>query len=154
MTNENLISTSFTPEEIKEAIGHVNAILALFDGRLISLTPDERREYGRIGNKTENWARKVIEYIKNQPDFTPAFIDAAETQADYAAREALKPLINILTSLANQTDDTAMVLGADVYQAELGYYQNVKMLAKQNVNGAKAIYDDLAAQFPGNSRKK
>ena len=154
MPNENLISMSFTSEEIQEATGHINEILALFSGRLKSLTPEERREYGRIGNKTENWTRKVNEYMKNQPDFTPAFVDADETQKDFVAREALKPLLNLLTSLVNQVDDTVLILGSDLYQADLGYYQNVKLLAKQNVNGAKAIYDDLAEQFPRNTRGK
>lgn len=92
--------------------------------------------------------------MNNQPDFTPTFVNAEETQADFDAREALKPLFNQLNSLKNMIDDTILVLGSDLYQANLSYYQNVKLLASRDVNGAKAIYNDLAAQFPRNTRGK
>jgi hypothetical protein len=46
-------------------------------------------------------------------------------------------------------DDTLMILSSDIYHSCIAYYRNVKLEADQNVNGAKTIYDDLSAQFPG-----
>ncbi len=92
--------------------------------------------------------------MTNQPKFNPEYIDSEETQKDFTAREILKMFLTELITLKNMADDTALVLGSDLYQSHFGYYQNVKLLSNQNVNGAKAIYDDLAAQFPKNVRRK
>lgn len=154
MAAENLLSVTFTEEEVQLANSHITALLVLFSPKCISLTPDERKEYGRIGDKTENWARKGIEYMKEQPEFNPAFIDVEEAQQDFASREILKPLLQKITSLNNMLDDTMLVLGADINGANLSYYRNIKMLARQGVIGAKAIYEDLKARFPSVTRKK
>lgn len=154
MSKKNLISATFTPEEIQEAIGKVTSILDSLKGRCVNLTPDERREYNRIGIRTENWARKVVNYMIEQPQFIPAFVDFTETKMDFDAREALKPLLRALEAARDMFDDTIMALGADLYGSELGYYSNVRMMAGQNVIGAKSVYEDLAAQFPRNTRGK
>ncbi|MBR8535735.1 hypothetical protein KDU71_09225 [Carboxylicivirga sediminis] len=154
MANSNLIAISFTAEEVQSIREHMSAIRELLGSKCISLTAEERREHGRIGNKTENWSRKVMQYMNEQPGFNPTFIDAEETQRDFEARETLKPIFNELQALQDMVDDTMLILGSDLYQANLSYYQNVRLMAAQNVNGAKAIYDDLAAQFPRNGRKK
>lgn len=154
MANSNLISVSFTAEEIQAAKEFLSSFRQQLADKCISLTPEERREFGRIGNKTENWSRNVIQYMNEQPGFNPSFIDVEEAKRDFEARENLKPLLKELESLKDMLDDTILILGSDLYQAKLSYYQNVKLLAAQNVNGAKAIYDDLSAQFPRKSRRK
>lgn len=154
MAAENLLSVNFTEEEVQQANMHLTALQALFSPKCISLTPAERKEYGRIGDKTENWARKGIDYMKKQPQFNPKFIDVEEAKNDFAAREILKPLLNKIIYLKDLMDDSMLALGADINHVNLGYYQNIKLLAKQNVNGAKAIYEDLKARFPYISRRK
>lgn len=54
----------------------------------------------------------------------------------------------------NQLDDTLLVLGSDIYDSCVAYYRNVKLLAQQNVPGAKAVYDDLSDQFATRSVSK
>jgi hypothetical protein len=51
-------------------------------------------------------------------------------------------------------DDTALLIGFDLYQTSRSYYKNVKLLADQNVSGAKSVFDNLSAQFPGRPTKK
>jgi hypothetical protein len=154
MAKENLVSVQLATEKVDEIKVLLANLIGLLSPKCISLTPDERRDYSRIGEKTENWSRKTIGYMKDQPDFTPAFIDAEETHSDFQARETMKPILNTLNSLKNMVDDTVLILGSDIYHSNLGYYQNVKLLASQNVNGAKAIYDDLKAKFPNNTSRK
>lgn len=154
MSKENLVSVVFTTEEVEQAKTNIDALLALLGPKCISLTPEERQDYGRIGEKTENFSRKVVQYMIEQPEFTPNFIDGEETKADFDAREILKSLLKQLTTLRNMADDTALLLGFDLYQSELGYYQNLSMLNGRGVNGAKAIYEDLKARFPSSTRRK
>ncbi len=61
MAQENLWSVIFTDEEVQLVKDNIAAILAVFSDKCLSLTPEERREFGRIDDRTENWSRKVTE---------------------------------------------------------------------------------------------
>lgn len=154
MPQKDVISLILSEEDQQAIMGHLDAISTIIEPLCLSLTSEQRKDMGRIGNRTENWSTKVMAYMKNQPQFNPAFVDVNEATKDHEAREALKPIANKLEGIVNLVDDTSIALGFDLYHSHLSYYRNVKLLAKQNVNGAKAIYDDLSAQFPGGKRKK
>lgn len=47
-----------------------------------------------------------------------------------------------------------MLAGSEAYAAALSYYNSVKMASKLNVNGAKAIYEDLRKRFEHKSKKE
>jgi len=150
----NSISVVFTEEQLEELDGHLAAIEQLLHSKCISLTPEERRKHGRLGNKNENWSRKVLGYMNSQPDLTPTFIDYHETVADFETRRSLQPREARCTAIMDMLDDTGLLLGSDIYQTCLAYYRNIRLLARQNVLGAKAVYDDLSAQFPGRPLKQ
>jgi hypothetical protein len=50
-------------------------------------------------------------------------------------------------------EDTIMVAGSEAYHAALAVYHNVQTAAKQDIPGAKAIYEDLKNRFPGGKRR-
>src|SRR5574344_1382851 len=154
MALENLISISFTEEELQQIDSHLTALEGLLKGKCITLTPEQRKEYGRLGDKTENWVKKVVDYTTSQPDLTPAFINKVELDIDYDARQDLMPRLNRLNAINDMVDDTALLIGFDLYQTSRSYYKNAKLLADQNVSGAKSVFDNLSAQFPGRPTKK
>jgi hypothetical protein len=55
--------------------------------------------------------------------------------------------------LHENVDDTTMVAGSEAYQFALIFYNSVKMAARQDIPGAKAIYGELKKRFPGPKRK-
>jgi hypothetical protein len=50
-------------------------------------------------------------------------------------------------------EDTIMVAGSEAYYAALAVYHNVQAAAKQDIPGAKAIYEDLRPHFPGGRKR-
>ena len=152
MALDNLISVQFTDEEKVALDGHFDAIEAILKTKCISLTPEQRQAYGRLGNKSENWSRKVLNYMNTQPSLTPPFLDYDETVADFEARQVLQPRAARGEAIMDMLNDTLLLLGSDVYGSCIAYYRNIRLLARQNVNGAKAVYEDLSAQFPGKPR--
>jgi hypothetical protein len=50
-------------------------------------------------------------------------------------------------------DDTEMVAGSEAYQSALVFYNSVKMAARQDISGDKAVYEELKKRFPGGKRK-
>ncbi len=153
MALDNLISVQFTDEETVALDGHFDGIDAILKSKCISLTPEQRQSYARLGNKSENWSRKVLNYMNTQPNLTPAFIEYDETVTDFEARQTLQPRAARGEAIMDMMNDTLLLLGADVYHSCIAYYRNIRLLARQNVVGAKAIYEDLSAQFPGKNRR-
>jgi hypothetical protein len=46
-----------------------------------------------------------------------------------------------------------MVVGSEAYHEALAFYHNTQAATKQDVPGAKAIYEDLKTRFPRRKRK-
>ena len=59
-----------------------------------------------------------------------------------------------LRQLVDGVDDTVMIAGGEAYKQALVFYQAVKQAAKQDIPGAKAIYNELQTRFPGRLGKK
>ncbi len=153
MALENLISVQFTPAELTAIDAALTAIEGALAGKTINLTPEERQQHGRIGNKTENWIEKVKGYMDGNPALVPAYIDKAEHDKDYATRKDIAPLLNRLNGIFEQLDDTQKLISSDLYTNSIAFYRNLKISSEQNVPGSTAIYNDLKAQFPRTGKK-
>lgn len=54
-----------------------------------------------------------------------------------------------LRQLCEKVDDTLMLVGSEIWMADLSFYQTVKQAARRDVGGADTLYDDLKQRFPG-----
>ena len=149
MALDNLISIEFTAEELQKIDESLTTIETVIAGKVIALQNEERSRYGRVGENTQNWISKVNAYMDSKSNLVPPFIDVTEFKNDLAARMSIMPRLARLNSVTTGLEDTAILLGTDLYNAAIAYYRNVKMMTKQNVPGAKPIYEDLSQQFPG-----
>ena len=148
MSLDNLISFDLSDEEVKIINNAVTSIETVLKGKSVNLTPEERQTYGRLGNRTENWISKVLEYIDGRPELTPMYIKVTELKKDYETRKKLLPVLKQLAFLSESIDDTTVLLGNDIYNYALAYYRNIKLVSRENVPGTTEIFNDLAAQFP------
>lgn len=149
MALDNLISIEFTAEELQKIDESLTTIETVIAGKVIALQNEERSRYGRVGENTQNWISKVQGHMDSKPNLVPPFIDVTEFKNDLAARMSIMPRLARINSVTTGLEDTAILLGTDLYNAAIAYYRNVKMMTKQNVPGAKPIYEDLSQQFPG-----
>jgi hypothetical protein len=95
-----------------------------------------------------------MDYATSDPQFTPPYMDVPEMKKDFDATKALLPLLRTVDQIEDNLNDTTMLAGYEVYIAALSYYSSVKMAAKMNIPGAKAIYDDLRVRFEGQGKVK
>jgi len=153
MALDNLISISFTPVELAALDAALTSMETTFAGKVINLDHEENQRFGKLGPETENWVGKVRTYMGTNPTIVPAFLSVTDLDADLAARAALRARFNRLQSLFESADDTMRLIGADIWNASLSVYNNVKYLSRQNVPGTTSIYDDLKQQFPGRPPK-
>ncbi len=154
MAVDNLISVSLTQEEqtaINEAIASINTILK---GKVVNLTPDERRQYGSIADRNRVLVDKCKWYMEENPETIPNVIDMDEFQADYTARLAFEKPLKNLARVVEKLQDTKTLLDHDNYNVAIAYYRYIRFLAGQNEAGTTAIYNDLKSHYQSRSTAK
>jgi hypothetical protein len=118
------------------------------------LTPTERRTVAKMGEKTLSCVEKAHEFAQQNPNLVPPCLDMPAFDIDFADAHNLWTVLLVSQQLHENLDDTTMVAGSEAYQAALIFYNSVKMAARQDVPGAKAVYEELKKRFPGGKRKK
>jgi hypothetical protein len=153
MALDNLISVVFTDEEIAKMDSAMSEIEDIIKGKSVNLTPKQRQTYGRVAYEMEVWIDKVDDYMQQDPQLVPSYIDLTEHTADIVAHRVLNPRIARLAGILQSLEDTNRLIGSDLYNNSLAYYRNLREAAKVNAVGASAKYSDLKQQFPGRNVK-
>lgn len=106
----------------------------------------------KMSDGTLPFVQKCLSYCQSNPEFAPAFINFDELFDDMKVYEQLLPIYRLVLQLENKLNDTSMEAGAESYVSALAYYNSVKMAAKLDAPGAKAIYEDMAKRFARESK--
>lgn len=152
MALDNLIQVSFSEEEQARIDAALSEIEAVLSGKVINLTPKQRQQHGRVAYEMETWVNKAYGHMQQSPQLVSSYIDMAEHSADLAAHQILNPRIGRMKTMLQSMDDTALLLGTDIYNNSIAFYRSLREAAKSNAPGATTIYADLKQQFT-NGRK-
>jgi hypothetical protein len=112
---------------------------------LIDLTPKERQELPKMGDKTQAFVFGVATLVSNDGSFLPRNFDEAVFAKDVALVKALQGIRQELLRLAELVDDTAVAVGSEAYVAALVAYR----AAQENGRGEglDELLDELGRRF-------
>ncbi|OWP83356.1 hypothetical protein BWK59_10945 [Flavobacterium davisii] len=131
-------------DEVQTKLKECKRLLAPF---LQGLTPTERMEIFKMGDKTVATAQKVKSYLETNPEFAPTYMNKTEFLKDEAVVTQLSPLANIAEQLTRDLNDTVMLAGSEAIYSALLYYGQVKEAHTKGIPTAKPIYEDLSQRF-------
>jgi hypothetical protein len=142
------------PQEVlTQAQTKINEVKTLLAPYVVALTPSERHELPKMGEKTISFVEKAYDFAQQNPNLVPPYLDMTAFGIDFEDAHGLWTLVNSIRQLEENAGDTEMTAGSEAYQAALVFYKSVKMAAAQDVPGAKAVYEELKTRFPGGKRK-
>ncbi|MCA6066184.1 hypothetical protein JI747_003270 [Chryseobacterium sp. RG1] len=147
MALENLISISFSEAELTQLDQAITSIETVLQGKTINLDAEQRQQYGSIAEQNKLFVNKAKSYMEQYPQFVPPFLDKAEYDRDYAARQQLEIRMQRLSSVTEQLSDTKTLLDFDNYHNSLTFYRNLRYLSRENMPGTNVIYDDMKQFF-------
>ena len=150
---ENKINQEVPEEVITEVKAKIAEIKASLKPYLIALSPQERKNLPKMGDGTEPFVSKSIEYSSSAPQFAPPFLNVDGFKIDMKVWEQLMSVYRPLAQLTQDLDDTVMEAGAESYTSALSYYNSVKFAARMSVPESKTIYEDLRARFVKNGNR-
>ncbi len=148
MPNDNRISAEVTDANKTLIMTKITEIKALLPF-LLNLTKDERIKLPKLGSGSLAFDEQCASYMATAPNLIPPFVDAAEVTKDRNLRLVLADVFRELNKLCEAVDDSLMLVGSEIWMADLSFYQTVRQAAKRSVFGADAIYDELKQRFPG-----
>ncbi len=153
MSTQNLVAVEIPAEVQQEVTTKINEVVDALSPYLIAISPDQRRELPKMGDGTQPFVEKALEYGKTNPQFVPPFVNVADLEIDYNATKMLLAFFRPLAQLMSKLDDTILLSGSEAYVAALSIYNTLKLAAKNNVPGAKSILEDLKKRFEGRSKR-
>jgi len=148
MPDDNRISAEVTAANVTAIVTKLTEIKALLPF-LLNLTKDERIRLPKLGSNSLAFDEQCKTYMASAPNLVPPFVDPAEVNKDRALRLVLADILREVNKLAEALDDSLLLVGSEIWLADLTFYQTVRQAARRNVLGADAIYDELKERFPG-----
>ncbi|MDR2633325.1 MAG: hypothetical protein LBC51_06845 [Treponema sp.] len=146
--------TSAIPEAaITQAYSQIAAVIQLLAPYTIALTPHERQIMLKMGDKSLAFVEKAHDYAHANPTVVPSYLNMTAFDVDFQDAHGLWSLVTLVKQLEEALEDTIMTAGSEAYHAALAFYHNVQAAAKDDVPGAKAIFEDLKTRFPGSKRQ-
>ena len=150
----NQITAPIPAAKLAEALDHLRQACAVLAPDLHPLTPDERKNIVKMGDKSVGFMTKLLDYAAATPAFVPPFIDFAELKQDVGVAADLAPVQQAAAQFAYDVESTVLVAGAEGMDQASPVYRNIKFLAEENQPAAQVAYDDLRQRFPGRPTKK
>ena len=146
---KNVISAEVPGDVIREATEAINKVAELIRPFVTGLSDKERRTILKMSDKSQAFGTKVGQYCESHPEFAPAFLSIPELQKDLGLIKALRPVLNGVSVVCRDLEDTVMLAGSEAFDASLYYYNSVKFAAEKGNVNANTIYADLSKRYPG-----
>jgi len=142
--SQNLLSLTLTDAQIKTATDALTALEGALSG-LVSLDVPTRRRLTKMGQKSEVFCRQALSVLAQNPQVVPPSLKLADAQADLAALDRLRPVLDRLQRLSERGTDSEMALGSDVMEVALEGYGLLKVSGRQQ--GLDSLRKELSSRW-------
>ncbi len=148
MAIANRISAVIPAATITDATTKINDAFNLLKPFLLAtLTAEEIGGMAKLGEKSEPFANKGIEYAKTNGALVPSWVNIAEAEKDFGYFEALRDTDLLLAQFAKQVANSRIEAGAEVLDAVNDFYKSVKAAHQNGVPTATPIYTELRQRY-------
>lgn len=154
MNQENKISLHIPAEDLDAINAAIKTLQDKLMPHLVTLTKEERVGLSKMGDKNIAFIEKCKEYIEQNPQLVPQYLNLEEMKVDIEAVATLRMLLNPIGQISSALDDSMMLSGSEAYVAALAFYHYIQGATKMNIPGAKDINDELKKQFVKKPYKK
>lgn len=151
MSQKNESAVNITEKELKDFLGHVEAISNGLQSR-IKFTVDPREVSG-MGPKSFSFARDALRHMQSHPDLVPNVVNLDDFVVDLTDFERLNVLSTNIQTLLDLVNNAAILAGSEANDAARIFYRHMREDAKSGVPNTKSIYDDLSRRYPNTPTK-
>ena len=145
MSKEN-ISFELTQEAYDQIAQSIRALdsLLIF---AVNLTPEERKTYQTMGDKTIAFVEKTVQYADERPDLAPPYLDILEFKRDLKLARQLRELLIMVEPVVEKISDSYLAAGTDAYDAARKMYSFIKAASGSGAPGSDTIAAELKKRY-------
>lgn len=148
MAIANRISAVIPAATIADATTKINEAITLLKPFLLStLTAEEVSSLAKLGEKSEPFADKGIEFAKTNASLVPSWVNIPEAEKDLGYFEALRDIDLLLAQFAKQVANSRIQAGAEALDAVNDFYKSVKAAKADGVPAALPIFNELKQRY-------
>ena len=129
-------------------------LVKIFEPYLVALTHEERRVLAKNGTGSFEFVKLSHELAVEYPELFPSFIKTAIFQEEFFTAHELFIFAKKIEQLKNNLNDMEMLAGSRALDVALTFYKTVKIAARRDIPGARAIFEELKPAFPYRSRTR
>jgi hypothetical protein len=144
--NNFKISAVLTPETESKVIQLVKDIKSALDF-LVNLDSESRIRLAKLSRGCVDFLDRSMVEAKTYPGFLPSYLTLEEFSKSMELKDGLHRIQAELSSLAEQTSDTILVVESEAYESARLYYNSVKAAAQSGKEGAERIAKELAFYY-------
>jgi hypothetical protein len=153
--NTNRISSVIPQTDLDAALNFIEQGYNKLKPYLLeALSKDEMEGYAKLGEKSEPYVSKGIEFAKNNTQLVPRRCNIEESEKDFTVFKALRPLDVLISQLALRINQTRVIAGAEALDCINDFYKSVKQDAEDGVADAVPIYEELKKRYISNGNRK
>lgn len=154
MAIPNRISATIPAQVIADVVTKLKEVQTLLSPYLVNtLSSDDVATLSKLGEKSEPYVTKGLEYAKSNGGFVPSWVNIPESDKDFTYFTALRPVDTLLTQIAAQVADSRIEAGAEALDAINDFYKSVQQAHNSGVAAATPIYNDLKERYIRNGKK-
>lgn len=148
MSNKNIINETIPAAVITDTTTAITTAYNLIKPYLVeALSQDEINGIPKLGEKSEPYVDKAIEFAKNNVNTVPRRCKFDEAEKDFAVFNVLRNLDILTNQLAIRLSHTRILAGSEAIDCVNDYYKSVKQDAEDGVAEAMPIYDELKKRY-------
>jgi len=147
MPISNLNNTHLTAAQQQAITNALNALETALAPLTVNLTPQERKEYGRINEQNKLIVDKVQTFYTDSPQLARPDINWPEFLNDYNSRRVLEKFITRINGLRDRFVDAKTLHDNDNYTNAIEDYGYVSYMAASKTPGYKAKHEELKQFF-------
>lgn len=135
---------------IQTAVAALEDALAVLT---VTLTPDERKNYGSVNEQNKLLINKVWDYRQNSAHLSQPDLDWNEFENDLKSRQFIENIAHRVQAMDERLKNSKILHDYDNYQAALDDYAYTNYKAGSNAAGYETKRNELKQFFPRSSKR-
>ena len=119
----------------------------------VTLTPEERKNYGSVNEQNKLLINKVWDYRQNSPHLSQPDLDWAEFENDLKSRQFIENITHRVAAIVERLRNSKILHDYDNYQAALDDYAYTNYKAGSNAPGYETKINELKQFFPRSGKR-
>ncbi|RYD52602.1 MAG: hypothetical protein EOP52_00185 [Sphingobacteriales bacterium] len=147
MPISNLNNTHLDPIQIQTIERALDDLERALQPLTINLSPDERKQYGRVNEQNKLIIDRVYSFYNSNPQLARPDIDWGEFLNDYNSRRTMERFMNRIDGLRARFLDAKTLHDFDNYNNAIDDYGYTSYMASSSTPGYQAKFEELKQFF-------